>query len=224
MKLFITAFLQVFFVSANIYMIANNHIIGIAACSFIVSYFWTINVKKISISNKKERILYSSGAMTGSVFGFVISSFVDPWLTAIIKLYAIPKTNIMKPKNIKEFKELILRYESITLEEIKKHQMKPEFMRAGCFNLSGLTGFGNPDTCTLCKAVDSDCYECAWHDTSNYFTSGADCDSGNNEQTFMNIAFAETPQELKAAYKARANHMRNILKEYYENNTQETNN
>lgn len=76
MKLFLTAFLQVFFVSANTYMIANNHIIGIVICSFLVSYFWTINVKKISISNKKERILYSSGAMIGSIAGVIVSSII----------------------------------------------------------------------------------------------------------------------------------------------------
>jgi hypothetical protein len=76
MKLFLTAFLQVFFVSANTYMIANNYTIGIIFCSFLVSYFWTINVKKISISNKKERILYSSGAMVGSVAGVIVSSLI----------------------------------------------------------------------------------------------------------------------------------------------------
>jgi hypothetical protein len=76
MKLFLTAFLQVFFVSANTYMIANNYTIGIIICSFLVSYFWTINVKKISISNKKERILYSSGAMVGSIAGVIVSSLI----------------------------------------------------------------------------------------------------------------------------------------------------
>lgn len=76
MKIFITAFLQVLFVSANVYMIANNHIIGIAICSFLVSYFWAINVKKISISRKKEKLLYALGAMIGSITGVFVSSLI----------------------------------------------------------------------------------------------------------------------------------------------------
>ena len=74
MKLFLTSFFQVFFVSANIYMISHNIDIGILICSFIVSYLWSLNVKKISISENKDRLIYSSGAMFGGYTAYIILS------------------------------------------------------------------------------------------------------------------------------------------------------
>jgi hypothetical protein len=129
----------------------------------------------------------------------------------------------MQPKNIKEFKELILRYESITLEEIEKsHKENSNYKKS-------LTGFGNKKTCKLCFGnVLSDCNKClyafqggfeelpkSYHDSFAQY-----CWKKDNEHTYKAIESATTPQELKAAYKARAKHMRNILKDYYnENNT-----
>ena len=120
----------------------------------------------------------------------------------------------MQPKNIKEFKELILKYESITLEEIEKHYNK----LSRKFAHENLTGFGDSETCELCKKVNRDCEICTYAITPGCRRIGT-CHSDDNDETFMKIADARTPQELKAAYKARAKHMRNILKEYYENNT-----
>ena len=74
LKLFITAFLQVLLVSANTYFIANKFWIGIAFAGFGISYFWSINVKKISISNMSDRLVYCSGATLGGLLGVFISS------------------------------------------------------------------------------------------------------------------------------------------------------
>jgi hypothetical protein len=76
MKIFFTSFLQVFFVAANTNMIAQKNYAGIIICSFLVSWFWTINVKNISISTKKQRLLYSFGAMIGCITGVVASSLI----------------------------------------------------------------------------------------------------------------------------------------------------
>lgn len=81
MKLFFRAFLQVFLVAANTYLIAEKNYIGIGMCSFLISYVWTFNVAKISIGNKKDKIIYASGAMTGGLIGVFLTSF----FTTLIK-------------------------------------------------------------------------------------------------------------------------------------------
>jgi hypothetical protein len=112
----------------------------------------------------------------------------------------------MKTKNIKEFKELILRYESITLKEIK---------RSGS-SAHALTGFGMKDTCTLCLATKSEifpaqCDICLWYRISSVVYP---CNSGKNESTYYAIdtASLRNPQELLDAYRARAAYMRTVLK------------
>jgi hypothetical protein len=72
-KLFITSYLQVALVSANTYFISKVAWLGIAICGFGISYIWTINVKQISISSSRERIVYASGAMLGGLTGVAIS-------------------------------------------------------------------------------------------------------------------------------------------------------
>ena len=61
----------------------------------------------------------------------------------------------MKPKNIAEFKALVKRYESITLEEIKsKWDDKPlsGFEEKAC----RYTGFGRYADCSLCAKLKKD--------------------------------------------------------------------
>ena len=47
MKLFSTAFLQVFLVAANTLFIANLFYPGIVFAAFGISWFWSGNVKKV---------------------------------------------------------------------------------------------------------------------------------------------------------------------------------
>lgn len=75
-KLFITAFLQVFLVSANTYFISKVVWIGIAACGFGISYIWTLNVKSISASSFSERMAYATGAMLGGLAGVITSTLI----------------------------------------------------------------------------------------------------------------------------------------------------
>jgi hypothetical protein len=72
-KLFITAFLQVFFVSANTYFLARVNWIGVAVCGWTISWLWASNVRKISIGNMKDRIIYSTGAMFGGLVGLYLA-------------------------------------------------------------------------------------------------------------------------------------------------------
>lgn len=68
-KLFITAFIQVFLVSANTYFISKSFYIGIGIAGFGISWFWTSNVKTISVGTKKQRLIYATGAMIGGLTG-----------------------------------------------------------------------------------------------------------------------------------------------------------
>jgi hypothetical protein len=54
MKLFTTAFIQVFLVSVNVYFISHVFYAGVALVAFGISWFWAGNVKTISISGNKE--------------------------------------------------------------------------------------------------------------------------------------------------------------------------
>lgn len=76
MKLFLTAFLQVFLVSANTLFIANVFYPGIVLAGFGISWFWSGNVKKVSIGNKKDRLVYSLGAMLGGLTGVLTANTI----------------------------------------------------------------------------------------------------------------------------------------------------
>lgn len=75
-RLFITAFMQVFLVSANTYFISRLVWIGIAACGFGISYIWTLNVKRISAGTLSERLAYATGAMLGGITGVILSTLI----------------------------------------------------------------------------------------------------------------------------------------------------
>jgi hypothetical protein len=119
-----------------------------------------------------------------------------------------------KVKNLKQFKELIKVYENLTLEKIKEKHCDKE----------KITGFGSPDTCTLCQSVprvksvypikEPDCSYCVYgkfiEDGFNFFG----CLNGENQETFNRIELADTPRKLLNAFYARAKHMRKILAKF----------
>ena len=121
----------------------------------------------------------------------------------------------MKPENIKEAKALANRYDSITLNEIKKVWNGKGQSTAKC-----LTGFGNSTTCTLCVAVGYDifddlnnCIKCIYgYDSKD---GGVACiNNHNNCKSYEKIANANTPLKLRNAFKARAKNMREVLKQW----------
>ena len=76
-QLFTTAFFQVFFVSTNVWCIANRNFLGALISSFCISSLWTINVRKIVISAVSGRIIYASGAATGCVSGILMGQLLS---------------------------------------------------------------------------------------------------------------------------------------------------
>lgn len=73
MKLFITGFLQVFFVAINTYFIANKMLFGTAMAGFTISFIWSFNVKKVAFGTMQDRVIYALGAGFGSLVGLYAS-------------------------------------------------------------------------------------------------------------------------------------------------------
>jgi hypothetical protein len=80
-KLFILAFFQVMLVSMNVVFISKDYVLLLIITGFGISYTWSWNVKRISISNELDRFIYAIGAMCGTLFGYIFAKF----LTEILK-------------------------------------------------------------------------------------------------------------------------------------------
>lgn len=73
MKLFITGFIQVFFVAINTFFISRTIYGGVLLCGFLISFVWTWNVKKVAFGTLMDRLFYSIGAGVGSLTGLIVS-------------------------------------------------------------------------------------------------------------------------------------------------------
>ena len=73
MKIFITGFLQVFFVAINTYFITKEYYLGVFIVSFLISFIWSFNVKKVAFGTLKDRLVYSFGAATGGLLGLILA-------------------------------------------------------------------------------------------------------------------------------------------------------
>lgn len=114
-------------------------------------------------------------------------------------------------KNLKEFKELIERYETITLEEI---QYGFEIYKLGNLVGAKLTGYGTLITCTLCQALkeyndkyvgpSSVCKYCV------YGPEKFNC-LNRDPTSYYDIYYAKTPEQFLEACRNRASFMRTLL-------------
>lgn len=74
--LFVTGFVQVYFVSINTYFIAKELYAGVLFAAFMISLIWSFNVKKVAFGSNSDRITYATGAAIGSFIGLYSSSFL----------------------------------------------------------------------------------------------------------------------------------------------------
>jgi hypothetical protein len=74
--LFLTAFLQVSLVSMNVVFISQKSLIPMLITGFGISLLWTLNVKRVAFGEWRERIIYSSGAMIGTGFGYYFANYL----------------------------------------------------------------------------------------------------------------------------------------------------
>lgn len=73
LTLFVTGFMQVFFVAMNTYFIATKNVYGTGIAGFIISLIWSFNVKKIAFGGVFDRVVYAIGAAVGSLIGLLVS-------------------------------------------------------------------------------------------------------------------------------------------------------
>lgn len=76
LRLFATAFLQVYFVAIQTVFLANSFYIGVAIFGFLISFVWTFNVQKVVFGNITQKLIYSAGAMCGSVLGLLTTKII----------------------------------------------------------------------------------------------------------------------------------------------------
>lgn len=82
-SVFITGFIQVILVCLNTYQIGNyvitnsiNTLIGIFVVGFLISFVWTLNVKKTAFGDTSTRMLYALGAALGSIVGVLLGELL----------------------------------------------------------------------------------------------------------------------------------------------------
>jgi hypothetical protein len=76
LRLFSTAFLQVYFVAIQTVFLANSIYIGVAIVGFAISFVWTFNVQKVVFGNITQKLIYSAGAMIGSILGLLTTKII----------------------------------------------------------------------------------------------------------------------------------------------------
>ena len=76
LKLFITGFIQVFFVAINTYFLSKIFYLGVFLCAYMISLVWSWNVKKVAFGTTSDRLIYALGAAFGSTVGLLISTLI----------------------------------------------------------------------------------------------------------------------------------------------------
>lgn len=76
LQLFLTGFVQVFFVAINTYFLSKEVYLGVAFASFAISMVWSFNIKKLAFGSKTDRVIYALVATLGSVMGLFTSTLI----------------------------------------------------------------------------------------------------------------------------------------------------
>jgi hypothetical protein len=71
--LFGTGFLQVSLITAQTWMVSHAALSGMIIVSFLISFVWTINVKRVAFGGWVDRFIYSAGASAGALCGILIA-------------------------------------------------------------------------------------------------------------------------------------------------------
>jgi len=139
------------------------------------------------------------------------------------------ETNVTE-RSIIAAKKLVKRYESITIDEIKKARMQNSGYNGEWMNIEDLvklTGFGYSKTCTLCRATTSviivgssrypgyvNCTKCVYQGKTQ---ASHPCNRFENEKTYLAILNNKSARGLLTAFRNRAKHIKKILEKLNEN-------
>jgi hypothetical protein len=72
-------------VSVNICFLSIGSMPGVLIASFLVSFTWTINVKRIAFGRTSDRILYSLAATCGSIAGLLSSELISNFIKSMLQ-------------------------------------------------------------------------------------------------------------------------------------------
>jgi hypothetical protein len=75
-KLALSSFITVLLITLNIWVVSNKMYLFAVLTSFCISLCWTFNVKAIAIGQWYERLVYSFGAMLGTLVGLLLSGVI----------------------------------------------------------------------------------------------------------------------------------------------------
>ena len=112
---------------------------------------------------------------------------------------------------IEAAKELIDKYQSITLEHLKslwekEVEQNPEYVIDGGWVLSLITGFGS-SACILCKAANQNCSLCIHSYSPNRNLLEMPC----TDELYCNMREAKTPEELYGYIQNRINYLNELI-------------
>ena len=108
-------------------------------------------------------------------------------------------------------KELIDKYQSITLEQLKSLWGKEVDQNIGCIIdggrvLSLITGFGSCN-CILCKAANRSCLMCIHKYRTNWDSGGNPC----MDDLYFNMEESRTPEELYGYIQNRIKYLNDLI-------------
>lgn len=119
-------------------------------------------------------------------------------------------------KNLEAARELLEKYKSITLEELKQvfkdlqeSQKDYDYIVDGEEVLNTITGFGKTYTCPLCKSVDEICEYCIYSFRINERSTPC------LDIIYSRISNSETAEELYQYLQQRISYLSHII-EWYE--------
>ena len=84
LRLPLTGFAQVYFVSVNTYFLAHEMYAGVLIAAFIISLVWSFNVKRVAFGTWPDRLMYAGGAALGSVAGLASSAMIAKVLNGML--------------------------------------------------------------------------------------------------------------------------------------------
>ena len=112
--------------------------------------------------------------------------------------------------NLKEAKELLEKYKSITLEQLEEAYGDEFLFKMGDEVLNEITGFGETNSCILCLAVNEICENCIY--SFRLQEESVPC----FDKIYNEISNALNAEDLFAAIQKRISYLTNVI-QWYEN-------
>ena len=112
--------------------------------------------------------------------------------------------------NLKEAKELLEKYKSITLEQLEEAYDEEYLTKTGNVILNKITGFGETSSCILCLAVNEVCENCIY--SFRIQERSVPC----LDKVYNEIYNAMNAEDLFVAIQKRISYLTKVIK-WYEN-------